>query len=621
MAFRHLLALLIIAVVASVPSLGGAEELAADLVNDPWLSEQGPAVTPVAVAREDRVRTTWSKAPPRSHARTAALHRLRLESGLADLVAPAHVVLTDPVGETRSVYSGLARDLAPNTPSIQMAHARALWAADDIGGAIRAAGEAFGTILFSLAVQLWLIENVAFLLLVVVLGAALGFLLLAGLEVFSHAAHDLGDLLSPAMPSFARVAALSSLILLPLCFGEGVLGVSLALFGLAFIYGKSNQRSVLVIAALLLVIGLHPLAQLVSGATSIAERDPVLLSAFAVVQGTASPADIERLDAAAGEDRAAAHAMAYHARRFGQIEESRERLEAISGQYPSDPVALTNRGNIEMRNGNTDGALANYEGAANLIESPELLFSLSQAYAGSFRMEEYERTLSRAQQFGAERVSELSAFDDAHLVADLGYPMGLLRSRLIQLALSLEPKMTVAEVLAPGILGKEWVVTCSAFVVVALVSLLLGSRFDHASLCIRCGHRICTRCEETVWSEDICEDCHHLFQYPEATDPSLRMARLQALSERDVFLSRVWLVLSLICPGAAGIGARRPDFAMFGLILFGIVATWAIWPAGAFQDPLMMGAMAWLFFAVPGVIALLGYAGVTFASVLVRKHR
>lgn len=620
MAFRHLLALLILSVAAGAPSLGLAQDVAVDEVADPWLAEQGPAVTPALVPREDRVVATWQAAPPRSHARTAVLHRVRLESGLGDLLAPAHVVLADPVGETPEVYSGLARDLAPGMPSIQMAHARSLWAAGDIGGSVRAATQAGTAILFNLAVQLWLIENVAFLLLIVVLAASLGFLLLAGLQVFAHAAHDLGDFLSSRTPGFARVAALAGLLLLPLCFGEGVIGVALALFALAFVYGRSNQRSVLVIAAVLLVIGLHPLAQLVSGATSIAERDPVLLSAFAVVNGTESPADIERLEAAAEEDLAAAHAMAYRARRFGQIEESRKRLEEISERHPSDAIALANRANIEMRQGNSDLALDYYEGAADLVDSPELLFSLSQAYASSFRMEEYEETLSQAQEIDDDQVTALSGFDDASLVADLGYPTDLLRSRLVQLALSVEPKMTVAEVLAPGVLGEQWMVTTGAFVVVALMSLLVASRFDHASFCDRCGHRICTRCEETVWSEEICEDCHHLFQNPEATDPSLRMVRLQALSEREVRIGRVWLFLSLICPGAAGIGAKRPDFAMFGLLLFAMVAVWAIWPAGAFEDPLMMGAVAWIFFAVPGVLALLGYAGITVASVVARKN-
>jgi hypothetical protein len=153
-----------------------------------------------------------------------------------------------------------------------------------------------------------------------------------------------------------------------------------------------------------------------------------------------------------------------------------------------------------------------------------------------------------------------------------------------------------------------------------LICLLFANRFDHASQCGRCGHRICTRCEETVWSEEICEDCHHLFKYPAATDPSLRMARLQALSKRAVRVDRIVLAAALLIPGVAGLSARRPDFAMFGLLLFGWIAAWVTWPGGVFEEPLLMGSAAVLCLAIPGVLAVIGYGGVVVASLVARKN-
>ena len=161
--------------------------------------------------------------------------------------------------------------------------------------------------------------------------------------------------------------------------------------------------------------------------------------------------------------------------------------------------------------------------------------------------------------------------------------------------------------------------TAGAFALATLLCLLFGNRFDHSTQCSRCGHRICTRCEETVWSEESCEDCHHLFNYPAATDPSLRMARLQALSKREVWIDRIVLTGSLLIPGVAGLAARRPDFAMFGLLLFGWIAAWAVWPAGVFEDPLLMGNAAVLCLAVPGMLSVIGYAGIVVASLVVRK--
>jgi hypothetical protein len=99
------------------------------------------------------------------------------------------------------------------------------------------------------------------------------------------------------------------------------------------------------------------------------------------------------------------------------------------------------------------------------------------------------------------------------------------------------------------------------------------------------------------------------------------MARLQVLSEREVRFDRVWLALSILVPGMAGFSARRPDLAMLGLLLFAWIAAAVVWPTGPFEDPLLMGAAAWLAFALPGVIAAFAYAGVVVLGLIVRKSR
>jgi hypothetical protein len=97
------------------------------------------------------------------------------------------------------------------------------------------------------------------------------------------------------------------------------------------------------------------------------------------------------------------------------------------------------------------------------------------------------------------------------------------------------------------------------------------------------------------------------------------MARLQALSKREVRIDRIKLAGALLIPGVAGLSARRPDFAMFGLLLFGWIAAWVSWPAGVFEDPLLMGNAAVLCLAVPGVLSVIAYGGVVLASLVARK--
>lgn len=598
-----------------------AAAAAVDPVDDPWLAERGPAAPEPDTDARDQVVATWKAAPASAHARTAALRRVRLELGLGDLPAPAKVILEDATEEDPEIYTEFARSLAPGVPAIQFLHADALWRAGDVGSATTALLHGLWAVATTLGTQLWLVENFSFLLLVVVLVASLGFISLAAIQVFPDAAHDLGDLLSSRMPGFARSAALAALLLLPLFLGEGVIGLSLSLFLLAFAYGSRRQRNGLVMAAMLLVIGLHPLARFVSITTTLVDQDPIGKSVMAVVAGTQTRADVQRLEAAFDEDLTAAHALVYHARRMGQVDLERTRLDEMLKRYPSDGVVLASIGNLEMRAGRNASAIGYYERAATEIDSPTLLFDLSQAYANAFRMEEYESTLGRAQALGHREVAALSSLDDAELVADLPFPTHLLRARLHNVALAYDSQLILGEVLAPGRLGDGWWVVSGAFALAALFCLLVADRFDHASRCVRCGHRICTRCEETVWSEEVCEDCHHLFQNPDATDPSLRMARLQALSKREVWIDRFVLAGSLLIPGLAGFAARRPDYAMFGLLLFGWVAAWIAWPAGRFEDPILMGNAAIFCFAVPGILAAIAYAGIVFASLVYRKSR
>jgi tetratricopeptide (TPR) repeat protein len=629
LACRRLLAYSIICLFCflTTPALGagaaGSEPATlVDPINDPWLSEQGPAVAkPLDVARE-QVIAAWTDAPKAAYARAAALRRVRLELGLGDLLAPARVIHNSATEGDPEIYTAFARDLAPDVPAVRLAHASALAHSGDIGAATKAMGAALWTVALNLSAQLWLIENLTFLLLIVVLAASLGFISLSALQFFPHAAHDFGDLIAGRRaPSFARSAGLAALLLAPLALGEGVIGTALALFVLAFAYAKAAQRNMLVMAAVLLIIGLHPLAKAVSIATTLVEEDPVARSVMAVVAGTETRADVERLEAVEGHDVAAAHALVYRSRRYGLEEISRTQLEAIGKRHPNDGFVLAAQGNIEMRRGDTDAAISFYERATAEVNSPVLLFDLSQAYVKEFRMEEYEASLVRAQKMDGEAVAALSSLNDADLVADLLYPTRLLQDRFIALAMSQHSQFNLAAALAPGLLGERWFVTVSAFALAVLVCLLFANRFDHSSQCDHCGHRICTRCEETVWSEEICEDCHHLFQNPEETDHSLRFARLQALSKRGVRIDRVLLAASLLIPGVAGLAARRSDLALFGLLLFGWIATWIAWPAGVFEDPLLMGNAAVVCLAIPGILSVIGYGGILFASFLIRKNK
>jgi hypothetical protein len=374
-------------------------------------------------------------------------------------------------------------------------------------------------------------------------------------------------------------------------------------------------------AAVFFTVALHPLAQWASVAATVVDLDPIARSALAVTKGVASSADVERLEAAFDDDLVAAHAVAYRARRFAEGDLEKEQLEALADRFPTDPVVLANLGNVEMRAGRTDSAIDLYERAVGLVDSPTLLFDLSQAYASVLRMSEYEGTIVRAQRLGDADVAALSSLSDPRLVADLPFPVERVRDRLRTRALAESPEVLLTASLAPGRLGEGWLATAIGFAGAAIVASFLAGRYERSSVCSRCAGRICVRCRAGGSSDELCEDCHHLFRNIEATDPKLRMARLQVLSRREAWRSGALTLASLAVPGVAGLAMRRPDLALLSLVLFATFALWLRWPSGIIVDPLWIGPLVPLALGALASASLLAYAAIVVGSLVARRSR
>ena len=178
----------------------------------------------------------------------------------------------------------------------------------------------------------------------------------------------------------------------------------------------------------------------------------------------------------------------------------------------------------------------------------------------------------------------------------------------------------ISRVIMPGRIGRSWVATTTCFGLAALLALLTANRWDHSSACVRCGRRICRRCQCRVWNKEICEGCHHLFDRPETTDPKLRMARLAELRRRGLRVARWATLASVVVPGAGGFLARRPDLSLLGLFFFVWGAVLLLWRHGVVSDPLTVGGAAPLVFSLAGGLIVIGYATVIAAGLRIRRR-
>jgi tetratricopeptide (TPR) repeat protein len=600
---------------AAAPIAPDAAALIASDVVEPTAPD---AVGPRGGYRSE-IEQVWFQTGLDLSARVDRAHYRARELGVDNVEPAARALMGSSPADDELEAARLAVRLAPDLPIVRMALARASWSEGEYRAAVTQGFAGLTAIPRNLEASLWLIGSLLVMLATVLVLGSVTFIVCVGISVFSHAAHDLGDLISEEMPTFARVALLGSLLLIPLLLGEGLLGLVLVLFALGFMYGGSRHRSSLAVAAALIVLGCYPVMRFAGMALTALDSDPVAAAAQSVVRAMETPAEVDVLANAERDDVLALHALALHARRTAPLDEALKRYQTLLELNPEDPVVLTSIANLRFRNGQVEDAITLYERAALLVDSAVVMFDLAQAYARSFQMEQFEGAMSKAQSIDAEDVVALSRSGDPDFLADLPLPPVWIRARMLERARGDAFVQPVSRALMPGRLGRSWPFTASGFALAILGSLLVSGRYEHSSTCERCGRRICNRCDGTVWNSEICEGCHHLFHRPQETEPALRMARLAELREREVRLDKAALVASLLLPGAAGLLARRPALSFMGLLFFVWAVVLFVWHQGVVPDPLAVGSAGPLAFFLVGVAGMLGYLVVVAAGLVARR--
>ena len=217
--------------------------------------------------------------------------------------------------------------------------------------------------------------------------------------------------------------------------------------------------------------------------------------------------------------------------------------------------------------------------------------------------------MAQAQALDSERATHLTGLGQPDLVLDPAFPMQALSQRL-WLASDGSPWVRFASSrVAPGWLGVSPIHVLGVFALLWIVASLVRSRYEHSGHCKRCGTTICTRCDTSLWSHEICESCHFLFSRPKAADPLVRNERIQTLWTRERRLGRCLNLLAISLPGFAGIRVKRPDLSLLSIFLFvGAVVFW-IFRHGIFPEPLVTGDAASLI--------LISSSGLLFVSYLV----
>ncbi len=597
-----------------------AEQAPAPAVETPDEASFAAAAAPPPRMLSSGIERAWFEPAATLDERVSRTRRASLERGVWNLDAAARALMTaagHPLERARAAVR-----LAPDLPAGHMELAQALWLHGDSPlGALRTAVGSLAAAARHLEASLWLGGSLLFVLAVaLVLG---GLVCIAVTSIFSvrHAAHDLGDVVPGSMPAFARMAFLATLMLLLPVLGEGILGLALALMAVGLCYASRSQRKILAAAGLAVLLGAYPVARLAGATLAALHGDPVAEAAYSASHGVVVRVDIARLEAAPEDDLLAAQARARLARRAGNLGQADAMYQAILRETPDDPVVLNNAANVRLHLGHMESALELYRRALEVEESPAVLFNLSQAYGRAFEIDQVTRSLGRAQALDSELVTELTRLQGAEpegFVVDLPLPIAVVRARVFDPERGDRLAAALRSHLAPGLLGSSAGLAFGAWAAVVGAALLVSRNLRPSRSCRRCGRLVCPRCHSQFGAGEICEACNRLFYQPEHTDRELRLARVNALREREARLDKLAWLASLLLPGVAGVLANRPLRGLLGSFFFALALAAVVWRRGVVPDPLVAGAAA--PFALLGLAACasIGYAIVVATSLAAR---
>lgn len=460
----------------------------------------------------ERLERAWHEPGADLLDRAVAARGAADELGVANLDPLAQAVLWDATAQASELQRAEAAALlAPDLPVAQAALARAQWQAGSFGSAFASARRAIVALHTHFPSWLWLGATAAWLGAAALALGALGFLAARAARALRFVAHDLGDVVEPSAPGFARVAAVAALALVPVALGEGLAGLALGMVALGFVASGRSARVAVGAAALLLVAAIHPLAQSAGARLAAISAEPAVRAGAAAESGFVDTTDALRLDRAvrgADVDPLALVAHAEWKRRAGDFAAADAEYAQLV-EATGDVAILSNAAAVKLAMGDPNAAIDLYRRAIDVEPSAQLWFYLSQAHGAAIDVEQHDRALAAAQSMDRDAVSKLTerlARSPMPSAAALPLPQDALRERL--LARDVAPAAAPFRArLAPGWIGRSLPVAIGAFALAAVLGALLGARVEPSAGCTDCGAHLCPRCGPPARGDGRCEAC------------------------------------------------------------------------------------------------------------------
>jgi tetratricopeptide (TPR) repeat protein len=428
----------------------------------------------------------------------------------------------------------------------------------------------------------------------------LGALLIAGLIIvtlrlpeLSHPwAERLGVLLRPET---ARWWALSFAIL-PFLAGVGVVLPTIVFLGLLWPVLRARERTIFV----LLAAGFASIPWTASLLDRLATpldpgRPPLYGTALNENEpwSGARQSRLARLAAREPENPFLHFALAWNARRGGDLSTAEHEYRAALERWPGDDRVLTNLGNVLAMQGKQDEALEFYQRAISARPTnPAPHFNESQIYTQRFEYVAATEALSRASAIDFDLVRDYQALGTNDGV--LALVDQWIAPHNFWLALRNAPAPAKTQISLPPLWrgrleasGRRFSLAVVVCALLAALAGFLGQRSLPLRACSNCGRVVCRRCAQRRRETALCRNCAALetrAQNPDFARVLLRRSQRQAEKLRSVIRT----ALAAVVPGFGLIAYRRAITPLLLLAAaFMLVGPWAGAPLPFELEPLV----------------------------------
>jgi len=516
----------------------------------------------------------------------------------------------------------LAVEFAPALPEAHTCLARALVAENPsaLKPALAELSAAASAALRDPRVSRALLANVLGVLFAGLLAAGAIFTLVLFLRYARLYAHDVHHLFPAGARRWQTRILAAVLLLLPVLLQLGPLPLLFTALLACALYAGTAE--LVVSLAFLGVLAASPLAAEAIG--RVAAYGGPAADVWLVEHGEGTGPEIGRLQKRADEgDLAVNFALGRKAKRDGELDAAArlyQRALEVKDASPAGLAALRNNlGNVQLLQGETAKAIAQYQQAVDLRENLAAShFNLSRALAmgGVDTLEKVQAEQTRALELDRAAVD---AFTGGSLQANRRANRFLMDVPLdaAQLAPLLSREEQVAAPIADearawlaGGLSPVFAIALPLIAAALLLALhLAGGRLRPSGRCDRCGREVCKRCDPDARpAEALCAQCVNVFIRRSGVDAAERVRKefaVQAWHRRRRLAARLLALVS----GAGHVMLGYPlRGALFLLVSGSLLASIVLW-SGLTHHPIAVGSgVSWVRVGATAAAVIAVYA-------------